>query len=77
MKIEIEIRECTKELYMHQGGFSLSDNGKEVIMFAKTVPGGLPYIFIKDGKNKGKQFIIDAKEMQRVCALLIDIDITK
>lgn len=74
MEIKIKVREVKrKEMYLHQSGFTLNDeNGKVVAKFNTTIPGGFPYIFIEDGKNKGKRFIIDGEELQNICAKLIE-----
>ena len=77
MKFEIEVRECERlEMYLHQSGFTLDEKDKkEAVVFNTTVPGGFPYIFINTGKNKGKRFIIDSKELQKLCEKLVDADV--
>lgn len=73
MKIELEIRECKdNEAYLHQSGFTLNDGENVDVNFCTTVPGGFPYIFIETGKNKGKRFIIDGIECQKLCEYLIN-----
>lgn len=75
MKVKIEITEQINKLPLHQEGFTLSnEKGETVCTFSTTVPAGLPYIYINSGKNKGKRFMIESKEMQRVCEILIEAD---
>ena len=76
MKVEIEVKECQEnEMYMHQNGFKLGNDEKDAVWFNTTVPGGFPYIFIREGKNEGKRFIIEGKELQKLCEYLMNIDI--
>ena len=74
MKYEIEINEVPAgKMYMYQNGFTLYENDKEIISFNTIVPSGSPYILIKEGVNKGKRFVIQSKELQKLCEFLYKI----
>lgn len=75
MKIEIELTELDKKaMFFHQGGFTLSDGEKEIIVFDTVTPGGMPVFDIREGKNKGRRFTIKKEELQRICEMLYDLE---
>ena len=58
---------------LHQEGFTISNEGKEVATYNTTVPGGLPYIMIKDGPNKGTWMPVSTNTfMEDITALLTE-----
>lgn len=72
-KNTITIRLKKGGMALHQEGFTVSDEGKEVIQYCTTVPGGLPYIVVKDGPNKGTWMPCSTDTfMEDVTALLTD-----
>jgi hypothetical protein len=65
MKIEIELHELKNVGFLHQEGFDMTDGitKKNYLSFCTTVPGGLPYIFIHEGRHAGKAFIVKKASM--------------
>ena len=60
-------------LHLWQEGFNLKNEKSEVVLtYGTTIPGGMPYIFVKSGPNKGNRFEVLLSEMDRVCKNLLE-----
>lgn len=69
----ITIRLKKGGMALHQEGLTISEKGKEVLAYHTTVPGGFPYIMIKDGPNKGTWMVVStATFMEDLTALLTE-----
>ena len=71
-KIKIELEEVPiNTMYMWGSGFTLKRDEVVVLEFGTTIPGGLPYIFVKEGKNKNKRFHVPMEKMKEACLKLL------
>jgi len=71
MNLSIDFEE-TDDLYLNQGGFTLSNpDGSVAATYDTVVPGGAPLIGIKTGIHKGKRFTIPMEALQKFVQDLI------
>jgi hypothetical protein len=64
MKIEIDLHELKGVGRLHQDGFKISKDNETCLVYATTVPGGLPYILVEQGAHAGKIFSVTASEFR-------------
>jgi len=74
MEFVLKLEKLEKnKMYLWQCGFDLKDEeGKKLLDFGTTMPGGFPYIFVHDGPNKGERFHISQEQLREVMIKLLE-----